>query len=105
MKTFVISVSIGLLLISLCGVSFAQGLSSLTQMFGGSKHSQSSESNPGVVEKRSAMPYIGKFNGVQHEADGAELSAKFACYPAHDPALPQNTTFVCYSAKESAKTE
>jgi len=27
------------------------------------------------------------------------LDAKFACYPAHDPAFDQTDTFVCYAAQ------
>ena len=36
------------------------------------------------------------------ETTGSEvksLDAKFACYPAHDPAFDQTDTFICYAAQ------
>jgi len=94
----------GLLLIVLCGRSSAQSLSSLSQMFGGgSKQSRnSSQSNAAITVKRDASPFVGRFSGKQNATSGSHLNAQFACYPAHDSALPQDDTFVCYTAEASS---
>jgi hypothetical protein len=86
------------LLILLCTQSFAQGLGGLSQLLGGSSHSRgSSHSGSAVSVERNAAPYLGKFDGKQNEGSGTRLNTEFACYPAHDAALPQSNTFVCYT--------
>jgi hypothetical protein len=99
----VIMAGMGFLLIVLCGRSSAQSLSSLSQMFGGgSKQSNnSSQSNAAITVKRNAAPFLGTFDGKQTASSGSQLNARFACYPAHDSALPHENTFVCYTAEGS----
>jgi len=94
----------GFLLIVLCGRSSAQSLGSLSQMFGsGSKQSRSSsQSDAAITVKRDASPFVGRFAGKQNATSGTHLNAQFACYPAHDSALPQDNTFVCYTAEASS---
>jgi hypothetical protein len=98
-------VGIGFLLIVMCGRSFAQGLSSLSQIFsGGSKQSQnSSQSNAAITVKRDVTPFVGVFDGNQNASSITHLNARFACYPAHDSALPRDNTFLCYTAKASGR--
>ncbi len=89
-------------LIALLGRSTAQGFSGLSKLLGGgSTHTgNSSQSNAAVTLQRDAAPYEGNFNGKQNEGSkNDDLRAQFACYPAHDPALPQTKAFVCYSAE------
>lgn len=99
----VTTAGIGFLLIVTCGRSFAQGFSSLSQIFGGgSKQSQSSSpNNAAITVKRDVTPFVGKFDGKQNASSVAHLNAQFACYPAHDSALPQDNTFLCYTTKAS----
>jgi hypothetical protein len=94
---------IGFLLVVLCGQSSAQDLNSLLQKFGGgSKQSQnSSQSDGAITMKRNAAPFVGMFEGKRNANSGNHLNAQFACYPAHDSALPHENTFVCYSAEAS----
>jgi hypothetical protein len=74
----------------------------ISQLLGGGlglPHGAAPASAPVTVE-RNAQPYKGSFSGK--ETAGAEtksLDAKFACYPAHDPAFDQTDTFVCYAAQ------
>ena len=111
-------------LVALSGQSFAQGFGGLGQLLGGGSNAQGSSGNgqgfgglsqllgggsrrsrnsngasAGVTVQRSAAPYIGIFDGKQKHTPGGNLSAQFACYPAHDSALPQSDTFVCYTAE------
>ena len=81
--------------------SRAQGIDGLSQLLGGLgiPHNTGQSSAPVTVE-RNEPPYTGMFSGK--ETTGAEtksLDAKFACYPAHDPAFNQTDTFVCYAAQ------
>jgi hypothetical protein len=81
--------------------SHAQAMDGISQLLGGGllPHTSAPASAPVTVD-RSAQPYKGSFSGK--EATGAEtksLDAKFACYPAHDPAFDQTDTFVCYAAE------
>lgn len=93
----------GFLLVVLCGRSSAQDLSSLLQKFGGgSKQSQNSSQSDGAISvKRKAAPFVGMFDGKQSASSGTHLNAQFACYPAHDSALPHENTFVCYTPEAS----
>ena len=53
-----------------------------------------------VTVERNVAPYTGTFSGK--ESTGAEtksLDAKFACYPAQDPAFDKTDAFVCYAAQ------
>ena len=95
---------IGILLIVLCGQSSAQSLGSLSQMFGGgSKPARNSnQSNGAITVTRDASPFVGMFHGKQNTGSADHLSAQFACYPAHDSALPQENTFVCYAPEASS---
>jgi len=103
--TAVTMVGTAFLLMVLSGPSFAQNLGGLSQFLGGGqKHSSSSsKSSNAVTVQRDATPYIGTFDGKQKEGGAnLSLSAEFACYPAHDSALPQSNTFVCYTAGTSS---
>ena len=94
---------IAFLLIVLCGRSYAQDLSSLSQMFGGgSKQSPNSSQPDAITVKRDASPFVGKFDGKQNASSGSQLNAQFARYPAHDSALPHENAFVCYTAETSS---
>jgi len=86
--------------------SSAQGFSGLSQLFGGgSMHSRnSSKSNNAVTVERNSAPYVGSFDGKQKQGSGADLNAEFACYPAHDSALPDTNAFVCYRAQTPSNT-
>ena len=93
------------LLIALSGQSFAQNFGGLPQFLGGGqKQSHSSSASGGAVSvQRDATPYIGTFDGKQKEGGAnLSLSAQFACYPAHDSALPQSNTYVCYTSGGSS---
>jgi hypothetical protein len=83
------------------GPSQAQGIDGLSQLLGGFGPSRNSgQPSAPVTVERNAPPYTGMFSGK--ETSGAEtksLDAKFACYPAHDPAFDQTDTFVCYAAQ------
>jgi hypothetical protein len=81
----------------------AQGLSSLSQLFGGGggqhRSNGSEQAGGGVMVQRSAVPFMGTFNGEQKSDSGTmTMNSHFACYPAHDPELAQTQAFVCYSA-------
>jgi hypothetical protein len=97
-------VGAALLLMFSPGQSFAQGLSGLSQFFGGNnnqqQHSHSSgSSNTAVSVQRDAEPYVGTFEGKQKEPGAnLDLNAHFVCYPGHDAALPQSNIYVCYMA-------
>ncbi|MFZ1121817.1 MAG: hypothetical protein WB580_23200 [Candidatus Binataceae bacterium] len=96
-------------LVACLGQSFAQGLGGLGQLLGGgggSRHQQqnSGQPNNAVTVERDVAPYVGKFAGKQKAPSyEGDLNARFACYPAHDAALPQTRTFVCYTAEEQPR--
>lgn len=98
-------VGIGFLLIVMCGRSLAQGFGGLSQIFGGGpKQSQnSSQSNAAITVKRNVTPFVGMFDGKQNANSVTPLKARFACYPAHDSALPQDNTFLCYTPKARSR--
>jgi hypothetical protein len=83
--------------------SQAQGIDGVSQLLGGlglSGNSNSAQSSAPVTVQRNTSPYTGTFSGK--ETTGSEtksLDAKFACYPAHDPAFDKSDTFVCYAAQ------
>jgi hypothetical protein len=83
------------------GSSRAQGIDGVSQLLGGLGLSgNSAQSNAPVTVQRNTSPYTGTFSGK--ETTGSEtksLDAKFACYPAHDPAFDKSDTFVCYAAE------
>src|ERR1700731_4557700 len=84
------------------GTSRAQGIEGLSQLLGGGLglSGNSGQANAPVTVQRNTPPYTGTFSGK--ETTGSEtksLDAKFACYPAHDPAFDQTDTFVCYAAQ------
>lgn len=84
--------------------SQAQTMDGLSQLLGGlglSHNAPQSNAAGPVTVQRDAPPFKGTFSGK--ETTGAEtksLDAKFACYPAHDPAFDQTDTFVCYAAAQ-----
>ena len=96
-------------LVACLGQSFAQGLGGLGQLLGGgggSRHQQqnSGQPNNAVTVERDVAPYVGKFAGKQKAPSyEGDLNARFAYYPAHDAALPQTRTFVCYTAEEQPR--
>ena len=75
----------------------------MSQLLGGlglSNNSNSGQASAPVTVQRDTAPYTGTFSGK--ETTGSEtksLDAKFACYPAHDPAFDKSDTFVCYAAE------
>ena len=82
--------------------SQAQGIDGLSQLLGGVGlgGGNAGPSNAPISVQRNAPPYTGMFSGK--ETTGSEvksLDAKFACYPAHDPAFDQTDTFICYAAQ------
>ncbi len=84
------------------GSSQAQGIDGLSQLLGGVGlgGGNPAPSNAPISVQRNSAPYTGMFSGK--ETTGSEvksLDAKFACYPAHDPAFDQTDTFVCYAAQ------
>ena len=91
------------------GQSSAQGLGGLAQLLGGggaSGHQQqnSGQPNNAVTVERNVAPFVGKFAGKQKAPSyEGDLNAQFACYPAHNAALAQTTTFVCYTAEEQPR--
>jgi len=88
------------------GPSLAQGFGDFSKLLGGgSGHSHNSnQSAASVTVQRGAAPYTGTFNGKQITSSGTDdLSTKFACYPARDPAFAQTKTFVCYAAQSSGQ--
>lgn len=90
--------------------SGAQGLGGLSQLLGGGglgggssmhRRQDSGQPNNGVSVERNVAPFIGKFSGKQKAPSyEGDLNANFACYPALDAALPNDRTFVCYTAEE-----
>ena len=103
---FTVFVSATALLVLFClmfpGTSQAQGIDGLSQFLGSGLglSGNSGQSSATVTVQRNAPPYTGMFSGK--ETTGSEtksLDAKFACYPAHDPAFDQTDTFVCYAAQ------
>jgi hypothetical protein len=83
------------------GSSRAQGIDGVSQLLGGlGLSNNSAQSNASITVQRNAPAYTGTFSGK--ETSGSEtksLDAKFACYPAHDPAFDQTDAFVCYAAQ------
>jgi hypothetical protein len=82
--------------------SLAQGID-VSQLLGGGLGGltgNSGQSNAAITVQRNAPPYAGTFSGKESTASETKsLDAKFACYPAHDPAFDQTDTFVCYAAQ------
>jgi hypothetical protein len=93
--------------------SFGQGLGGLEQLLGsgGSGHrrqysgqASTGQPNNAVTVERNIAPFIGKFAGKQKARSyEGDLNANFACYPALDAALPNDRTFVCYTAEEQRR--
>jgi hypothetical protein len=104
-KRFTALVGATALLLAFClilpGSSQAQGVDGLSQLLGGGfglTHNSGQSSN--VTVQRNAPPYTGMFSGKETSASETKsLDAKFACYPAHDPAFEQTDTFVCYAGQ------
>jgi hypothetical protein len=105
----VILVAVAMNLVMLSGASWAQGISGLSQLFGGGsggsggsrsrgQNSQQQEPDNAITIYRDTAPYVGTFHGKQTVATENTLQTQFACYPARDPALPNDQTFVCYNA-------
>ena len=90
-----------LLFMILPSPSRADGIDGLSQLVGGLGLSgNSGQANAAITVQRNSPPYTGMFTGK--ESTGSEtksLDAKFACYPAHDPAFDQTDTFICYAAQ------
>jgi hypothetical protein len=73
------------------GSSQAQGFD-VSQLLGGvglGGHPGQAQTSAGVTVERNVAPYTGTFS----------LDAKFACYPAQDPAFDKTDAFVCYAAQ------
>jgi hypothetical protein len=105
-STVFISATTLLLLFCLAspGSSRAQGFDGISQLLGGAGlgglTGNSGQSNAPITVQRNAPPYTGTFSGKESTASVTKsLDAKFACYPAHDPAFDQTETFICYAAQ------
>jgi hypothetical protein len=100
-RRFVIAifVLVGMNLFVLSGSSWAQGISNLSQLFGGSAGNRSRGQQPenAITVYRDREPYVGTFRSKQTVGTQNTLQTQFACYPARDPALPNDQTFVCYN--------
>jgi hypothetical protein len=107
MKTIRFTVFVGAITMLLSclvlqGSSQAQGFD-VSQLLGGvglGGHPGQAQANAAVTVERNVAPYTGTFSGK--ESTGAEtksLDAKFACYPAQDPAFDKTDAFVCYAAQ------
>jgi len=100
-STLFVSAAIFLACLLVPGSSRAQGIDGVSQLLGGlGLSNNSAQSNAPISVQRNAPAYTGTFSG--RETTGSEtksLDAKFACYPAHDPAFDQTDTFVCYAAQ------
>jgi hypothetical protein len=83
------------------GSSEAQGIDGLSQLLGGVlPASNSGQASAPVTVQRNTPPFTGTFSGkTTTGSETKSLDAKFACYPAHDPAFDQTDTFVCYAAQ------
>ena len=108
------ALAVALFLVSRSEPSFAQGLGGLEQLLGGSgggsmhrrqnQGQNSQQPNNAVSVERNLAPFIGKFSGKQKASSyEGDLNAHFACYPAVDPALPNDRTFVCYTGEEQRR--
>ena len=96
-----------LLCIVFPGSSRAQSIDGLSQLLSGVGLTKPSGQGQGqgpsdapVTVQRNSAPFTGTFSGK--ETMGSEtksLDAKFACYPANDPAFDKTDTFVCYAAQ------
>jgi len=61
----------------------------------------SGQSAAPIAVERNAPPYTGTFSGkTTTGSETKSLDAKFACYPAHDPAFDRTDAFVCYAAAQ-----
>jgi hypothetical protein len=88
------------------GSSQAQSMDGLSQLLsgvglGGHNSGQGQgQATATVMVDRTASPYTGSFTGKEATASETKsLDAKFACYPAHDPAFDKTDAFVCYAAQ------
>jgi hypothetical protein len=92
------------------GSSQAQGIGDgLSQLLSGGGLSgliparntgQPGQSGAPIIVDRSTHPYTGTFSGKETTGSATKsLDAKFACFPAHDPAFEQTDAFVCYAAQ------
>jgi hypothetical protein len=68
---------------------------------GGSRHQNSGGS--AISVDRGSPPYTGKFTG-QQDSQGVQsnITAQFACYPAHDADIPQSNAFICYAGNSNS---
>jgi hypothetical protein len=89
--------------LALPGSSQAQALDGLSQLLGGGLlggHNSAQQSSAPIIVERNSAPYTGTFSGKESTASETKsLDAKFACYPAHDPAFDKTDTFICYAAQ------
>jgi hypothetical protein len=91
-----------LLFLVVPGTSRAQGIDQLSQLLSGGLGlgGNSGQSSAPIAVERNAPPYTGMFSGkTTTGSETKSLDAKFACYPAHDPAFDKTDAFVCYAAQ------
>jgi len=95
---------------TLPGSSQAQGIGDgLSQLLGGGglggliparNSGQPGQPSAPIIVDRNTHPYTGTFSGKETTGSATKsLDAKFACFPAHDPAFEQTDAFVCYAAQ------
>ena len=85
------------------GTSRAQGMDQISQLLSGGLGGltgNSGQASASITVQRNAPPYTGTFSGkTTSGSETKSLDAKFACYPAHDPAFDQTDAFICYPAQ------
>ena len=76
------------------------GLGGLIPARNSGQPGQPGQSSAPIIVDRSTHPYTGTFSGKETTGSATKsLDAKFACFPAHDPAFEQTDAFVCYAAQ------
>ena len=106
-STLFVSASALALLVCLMvpGSSRAQGMDQISQLLSGglgglTGNSGGQAASAAIAVQRNAPPYTGTFSGkTTTGSETKSLDAKFACYPAHDPAFDQTDAFICYAGQ------
>jgi hypothetical protein len=101
LRVFVAATALLLSCLALPPSAQAQGFDGISQLLSGvGLGPNSGQAGAAVTVERNVAPYTGIFSGK--DSSGSEtksLEAKFACYPAHDPAFDKTEAYVCYAAE------